>query len=50
MAERGVRLLTDRGLHARVADAAAALVRETYCTSRVVPMYEAAYRRVLASS
>ena len=50
MAERGVRLLTDRGLHVRIADAAAALVRESYCTGRVVPMYEAAYRRVLASS
>ena len=48
MADRGVQLLTDRGLHARVADAAAALVRDTYCTNRVVPMYEAAYRRVLA--
>lgn len=48
MADRGVQLLTDRGLHARVADAAAALVRETYCTERVVPMYERAYRRVLA--
>jgi hypothetical protein len=45
-----VQLLTDRGLHARVADAAVALVRDTYCTNRVVPMYEAAYRRVLAGS
>jgi N-acetyl-alpha-D-glucosaminyl L-malate synthase BshA len=48
MADRGVQLLTDRALHARVADAAAMLVRETYCTDRVVPMYEAAYRHVLA--
>jgi N-acetyl-alpha-D-glucosaminyl L-malate synthase BshA len=50
MAERGVSLLTDSGLHARIADAAAALVRENYCTDRVVPLYEAAYRRVLACS
>jgi N-acetyl-alpha-D-glucosaminyl L-malate synthase BshA len=50
MAERGVSLLTDSGLHARIADAAAALVRENYCTDRVVPLYEAAYRRVLARS
>ena len=45
MADCGVQLLTDRGLHARIADAAARLVRETYGTDRVVPMYEAAYRR-----
>lgn len=48
MADRGVALLTDRDLHARIAGAAATLVRERYCTERVVPMYEAAYRRVLA--
>lgn len=50
MADRGVRLLTDPGLHARIADAAAALVRETYCTDRVVPLYEAAYQRVLQAT
>jgi N-acetyl-alpha-D-glucosaminyl L-malate synthase BshA len=48
MADRGVHLLTDRDHHARIAAAAAALVRENYCTDRVVPLYEAAYRRVLA--
>jgi N-acetyl-alpha-D-glucosaminyl L-malate synthase BshA len=47
MAERGVRLLTDPDLHARISDAAVTLVREMYCTARVVPMYEAAYARVL---
>jgi L-malate glycosyltransferase len=49
MAERGVALLTDPGLHARIAANAASLVRSTYCTARVVPLYEAAYRRVLAN-
>lgn len=50
MADRGLSLLTDAALHARIAEAAAALVRETYCTGRVVPLYEDAYRRVLAST
>jgi N-acetyl-alpha-D-glucosaminyl L-malate synthase BshA len=50
MADRGVALLTDPDLHGRIAAAAAAMVRDTYCTGRVVPMYEAAYRRVLGSS
>jgi L-malate glycosyltransferase len=48
MAERGVRLLTDRNLHARISGNAASLVRTTYCTDRIVPMYEEAYRRVLS--
>ena len=50
MADRGVRLLTDRDHHARIAAAASALVREHYCTDRVVPLYEAAYRRVLQAA
>ncbi len=49
MAECGVRLLTDRDLHARISDNAASLVRTTYCTDRIVPLYEAAYGRVLAA-
>jgi N-acetyl-alpha-D-glucosaminyl L-malate synthase BshA len=47
MAERGVTLLTDPDLHARISDNAAGLVRTTYCTGRIVPIYEAAYKRVL---
>ena len=49
MAERGVRLLTDPDLHARVSANASSLVRTTYCTDRIVPLYEAAYERVLAN-
>lgn len=49
MAERAVALLTDPILHARVAASASSLVRTTYCTDRIVPAYEAAYRRVLAT-
>jgi L-malate glycosyltransferase len=48
MAERGVALLTDPDLHARITRDAAHLVRSTYCTGRIVPLYEAAYGRVLA--
>jgi L-malate glycosyltransferase len=47
MAARGVTLLTDPDLHARIAANAASLVRTTYCTDCIVPVYEAAYRRVL---
>ena len=47
MAARGVALLTDPDLHARIAATAARLVREVYCTDRIVPLYEEAYRRVL---
>jgi N-acetyl-alpha-D-glucosaminyl L-malate synthase BshA len=48
MAERGVRLLTDPELHGRIAANASSLVRTSYCTDRIVPLYEEAYRRVLA--
>jgi len=47
MAASGVALLRDADLHARVADAAARRVRERFCVDRIVPMYEAHYRRVL---
>jgi hypothetical protein len=42
-----VSLLTDRGLHARIAANASSLVRTQFCTERIVPLYESAYRRVL---
>ena len=47
MAERAVALLTDRDLHASVTTNAAHMVRTMYCAERIVPVYEAAYRRVL---
>jgi N-acetyl-alpha-D-glucosaminyl L-malate synthase BshA len=49
MAERGVALLIDPALRARTTHAAAEIVRNRYCTELVVPLYEAAYRDVLAS-
>jgi N-acetyl-alpha-D-glucosaminyl L-malate synthase BshA len=47
MAESGIRLLSDRALHRRMADAAAAVVGLRFCSERVVPMYEEHYERVL---
>jgi glycosyltransferase involved in cell wall biosynthesis len=47
MAERAVALLTDPDLHARITANALRMVRTTYCAERIVPAYEAAYRRVL---
>ena len=49
MAGRGVALLTDPALRARTTRAATEVVRNRYCTPLVVPLYEAAYRDVLAS-
>jgi len=48
MADRGVRLLTDGALKARIARAAAASVRERFCADLVVPEYERCYHDVLA--
>ena len=49
MAERSIALLTDAALRARTTYTAAEIVRNRYCTELVVPLYEAAYRDVLAS-
>ncbi len=48
MAASGVRLLTDAGLHARIAAAGRRMVSERYCRDLVVPQYEAYYAEVLA--
>ncbi len=48
MARSAVRLLTDRGLHRRVTDAARAAVHERFCDVKIVPMYEAFYAEILA--
>jgi N-acetyl-alpha-D-glucosaminyl L-malate synthase BshA len=50
MGEAGARLLTDDALHARFAAAARRCAVERFSADRVVPMYEAHYRRVLESS
>jgi len=49
MAARAVSVLTTPSRHQAMANAAAALVRSRYCTDMIVPMYEAAYRRVVAA-
>jgi len=47
MSERGLALLTDRGLRARIAGNAAAHVRAHFCVDLIVPQYEQCYRDVL---
>ena len=47
MADSGVALLSDASLHRRITAAAVQHVRESFCVNRVVPMYEALYRRVV---
>jgi N-acetyl-alpha-D-glucosaminyl L-malate synthase BshA len=46
MAAKGVELLTDGELHRRFAAAGRRTVAEKFCADRVVPMYEAYYRRL----
>jgi glycosyltransferase involved in cell wall biosynthesis len=46
MAERSVALLGDSDRRVAMGRAAAEMVRINYCTERVVPLYEAAYRDV----
>jgi hypothetical protein len=43
MAESGIRLLTDEGLHARIAREGRRTVRKRFCRDLVVPQYEALY-------
>ena len=51
MAESAFRLLTDEELHRRAAEAARRVAHERFCDSKIVPIYEAYYRRrVLAAS
>jgi N-acetyl-alpha-D-glucosaminyl L-malate synthase BshA len=47
MASSAVDLLTDAGLHRRIASAARERVADRFCSDRVVPMYEAYYEQVL---
>jgi glycosyltransferase involved in cell wall biosynthesis len=47
MAASGIALLTDRDLHARIADAGRRTVEGKFCTDRIVPVYEAYYEEVL---
>jgi glycosyltransferase involved in cell wall biosynthesis len=47
MAECGTALLRDPVRHRAIAQAAADLVRTSYCTERLVPLYEAAYRSLV---
>jgi len=48
MAASAVALLTNPARHREVAQAACRRVREEFCVERVVPMYEACYRKLLS--
>ena len=48
MAESAISVLTNPVRHREVAQAACRRVREQFCVERVVPMYEACYREILA--
>ena len=48
MAESAVALLTDPERQREVGLAACRRVREEFCVERVVPMYEACYRKLLS--
>ena len=47
MADSGVRLLTDPGLHAAVSASGRQVVAEKFCTDLIVPRYEAFYRELI---
>jgi N-acetyl-alpha-D-glucosaminyl L-malate synthase BshA len=49
MAASALRLLRDPDLHGRMAEAAVRRVCEKFAAERIVPMYEAAYERLLAA-
>ena len=48
MAESAVAVLTDPERQRAVGQAACRRVREEFCVDRVVPMYEASYRKLLS--
>lgn len=50
MAAAAIRLLSDPAGHRRMSEAAAARARERFDAARIVPRYEALYRRVLAGA
>ena len=48
MAAASIRLLTDAGLHARIAKAARSRAVERFADTRIIPLYEGLYDEVLA--
>jgi len=48
MAQSLVTLLTDEATHARMASAAEQSAHERYCDSKIVPMYEAYYEKIMS--
>jgi N-acetyl-alpha-D-glucosaminyl L-malate synthase BshA len=50
MAATAVRLLTDRALHTRIAEAACRTAHERFCDSIIVPQYESYYQEIVRAS
>ncbi len=50
MAKYAIDLLTDNDLLTRMAEASRAVARARFCTSKIIPLYEDFYRRVLERS
>jgi N-acetyl-alpha-D-glucosaminyl L-malate synthase BshA len=50
MAQAAVELLSDSGRYQAMADAARQTARSRYCTSKILPLYEGFYERVLSGS
>ena len=48
MARSVVMLLTDEAVHARMASAAEHSAHDRFCDTRIVPMYEAYYEKIMA--
>ena len=47
MAESAIMLLSDRELHRITSEAARSRVTDAFCADKIVPLYEAAYQRLL---
>jgi hypothetical protein len=47
MASSAIALLSDPALHKTTAEAARCRVTDAFCADKIVPMYEAAYQRLL---
>ena len=47
MAQGAIRVLSDDALQRRMAEAARRTAQDKFCTSRIIPMYERYYERVL---
>lgn len=50
MAQRTLQILTEPGLRKEMGKSARKSARERFCSTKIIPMYEAHYRRILAAT